>query len=450
MNKYAFLFLLVLCCGTSLFAQDEVLIDKIVAVIGDRIILKSDVEVQTLQAKAQGLTGDELECEILDQIMLDHMFINHAFIDSLEVGDDEVEGELGSRINYFLSLFEGDLQKMEEYYGKSVLEMKEEFREQVREQLLSRRMQQSILSNVRITPAEVKTFFESIPKDSIPFLNAEVELLQLIVKPEVTKAQKNEVKIKLLEIKERIVNGEDFGELAKIHSEDPGSAVKGGNLGWVERGQFVAEFEAVAFKLSPGQLSNPVESMFGYHLIELIERRGDKINCRHILIKPRTTGLEAENAQAKLDSIRQLILMDTLTFRAAVEQFSEDEMSQKAGGVIVNQQSGTTVFDMDELDPSIYFTIDTLKAGEISQPAEFTDTDGTQAYRIIYVEARTQPHLANLEDDYDKIQNVVKNRKQQEAMIHWLETKIPTTFVRLDEDYKGCELMQKWQEESLK
>lgn len=453
--KYINYFKTIFCFGACLIAplvlltaQQDVLIDKIIATVGDKIILTSDVEQGYLQATNQGITGEYLRCDVLDQLLLEKMFIHQAVLDSLVVSEEEVEGELESRLRYFISLFNGDTEKLESYYNKSLDEIRADFKDDIRELLLARRMQSQVVNNISVTPSEVKAFFEQIPVDSLPYFNAEVELAELIIKPQITQAAKEAVRTKLREIKGMIEDGRDFAKLAKTYSEDPGSAPSGGDLGMMERGQLVGEYEAAAFKLQAGELSGIVETQFGFHLIQLIERRGNKIHTRHILIKPEISDEQLEATETYADSIRMLIVNDSISFADAVARFSEDELSQKSGGILINQQTGQPIFEMNQLDPSIYFAIDTLKAAEISAPVLFDERDGSQVIKLFHVISRTKPHLANLKDDYNKIQNVVKAQKQQEALEKWIKRYVPRTYIAIDEVYlsTGCPILDKWQD----
>lgn len=429
----------------TLQAQNQ-LIDQVVAVVGDKMVLASDIEIQALQAKSQGYSAADLHCQIMEQLLLEKMFLYWAEVDSVAIDDGEIDLEIDNRLNYFLQMFGGDVAKMEEYYGKTMLEMKDQFRTELRDQMLARKMQQQIISDVKVTPSEVKSYFQSIPRDSLPYLDAEVELAEIIIKPKLSREQKEIVRQQLLSLKKRIEGGEDFEKLAKGVSQDPGSGAKGGDLGWTKRGAFVPEFEGAAYKLKPGELSDPVESAFGFHLIQLLERRGEEIHARHILLIPDISYTEAEQAKKHLDSIRTLILRDTISFRKAVDKFTEDDLSKKRGGLIMNQQRGTTTFSIKELDPTLYFTIDTLEAGEVSFPSEFLQTDGRKAFRIVQVISRTKPHVANLKDDYTKIQDVVEARKKQDLLQDWFGRRINRTYVMLKDQYKGgCENMERWE-----
>jgi len=444
--KHSLFFCLACCLYAANLCAQPFAIDEIAAVVGDKIVLISDIENQYNQIRANNIADDgTLRCQVLDQLLLDRMFQTQAEIDSIEVKEEEVEREIDNRLRYFLGLFGGDVVKFEAYYGKTMLEIKEEYREEVRGILLAQRMQSQILGNISVTPAEVKNYFDQMPKDSIPYYNAEIELLQLAIQPKMSRVQKDDVKQTLLKLKKRVEEeGEDFSRLASLYSEDPGSAQQGGDLGWTNRGDFVPEFEGAAFKLKPGELSEPVESKFGYHLIQLLERRGDKIHTRHILIKPKVSEVELQDALNRLDSIRTAILTDTaLTFKKAVEKFSEDEDSKATGGLLYNP-SGSSFFEMNEIDPTIYFTIDTLKEGQISKPVPFELRDGSKAYRIFYVQTRTKPHIANLKDDYNRIRSIVEENEKQRVMLKWMQRRIPKTYIHIDERYANCAVLEKW------
>jgi len=423
--------------------QAQTLLDKIVAVVGDNIVLESDLEIQYQQSVAQGTPGEGLKCQILDQSLLQKMMYTQAVIDSIEVSPDEVESELNSRFNYYVTVL-GSEEKFEEYFKKTVVEFKDEFREDIREQLMAQRMQGQIINSVSVTPSEVKTFFKTIPIDSLPYFNAEVEIGQLVLKPEAASEDQKKAKDLLLEIKERVSNGESFAKLAAVYSEEPGASQSGGALGFKKRGELVPQFEAVAYKMGKDEISDVVETQFGYHLIQLLERRGEQINTRHILIRPDFSEKSIQEASVKLDSIRNSILDSTFSFAEAVEKFSQDEASKLNGGMLVNQQTGNSVFEMDALDPEIFFAIDTLKKGDISKPIPAKDRTGMPELRLYYIKSRTKAHLANLTDDYTKIQNVAKAEKQQKKLFEWINENTAKTYIKIDEKYQECTSLDKW------
>lgn len=445
LTKIKIWLLLLSCCTfVAATAQEHALLDQVEMIVGNKIILSSEIEAQYQQARAQGAPDNDLHCQILEQIMLEKLMVVRAEIDSVEISEDEIANEIDSRINYFLSMFGGDSQKMEEYYGRTILEMKDQFKDEVRMQLLARRMQSTITGNIKTTPAEVKAYFNKIPTDSLPYFNAEISLGELVAVPHINKAQKQTVIDQMMSLKQQIMAGEDFAKLAGKYSQDPGSAANGGDLGWVGRGQFVPEFEGAAFKLKPNELSDIIESPFGFHLIQLLERRGDKIHTRHILIKPEVAYSDLQAAQKRLDSLRAVFLQDTLTFQEMVAKFSEDEDSKKRGGNIYNPKDNTTMFEISELDPTTYFAVEGLKPNEVSKPVEVVAADGAKRYRLLFVYEKTKPHRANLTDDYTRVSKAVENQKQQDALIQWVERYAPQTYIAIKGQYGNCEQLNRW------
>ncbi len=435
----------------NLFAQDTtnqeqgVIIDQIVAVVGANVILHSDVEAQYIQYRMQeGAKGSAktIKCTILENMLYQKLLLNQAELDSVEVSDMQVEGEMDRRLRHYISMF-GSPEKFEEFYKKSILQFKEDLREQVKELMMVESVQQTITKDVKITPSEVRAFFKEIPSDSLPFLNSEFELSQIVIMPPINKDEKERVKTKLTELRARILKGESFATLAILYSEDPGSAKKGGELGLHGRGEMFPEFEAVAFSLKDGEVSEIVETEAGYHIIQLIERRGDYINVRHILIMPKVSPLDLAKAKVMLDSVAQLIQDKKYTFEEAVKKFSEDP-SKNNGGILVNPMTGNSVFESDQLDPKVFFVIDKLKVGDISNPVPFKMDDGKDAYRILYLKSRTEPHKANLKDDYDKIQNWALEDKKGKVMNEWINEKVASTYIRINGELGKCNFANDW------
>ncbi len=435
---------LMLCCSSMLQAQDNVLIDKVAGVVGDKIVLKSDIDIQTQQAKLQGIPLEGGECQVLDQLLLEKLLINQASIDSIQVSEEEVEIELDNRLRYYIGML-GSEEQFEAYYKKSIPEIKEEFRSEIKDMMLAQRMQSDIVGDVKVTPAEVKTFFNEIPKDSLPYFNAEVQIAEIVINPMVTEKAKTDARSKLQQLRQRIVEGSNtMDELAKTYSEDPGSAPNGGRLGLQDRGTFVKEFEAAAFKLNKGEISSVIETEYGFHILKLLERRGNKIDVQHILVKPEVSFNDLELAKGKADSIRNLILNDSLSFKDAVQEFSEDENSQTLNGMLVNQGNGTSYFELDQLEPDVFFAVEGLKEGEISNPTVLKALDGSKIYKLFHVMSRSEPHQANLEDDYERIKNIAQQKKQAESISTWISDKSTKTFIKLSDEYKECESMLKW------
>jgi len=368
------------------------------------------------------------------------LILNQAKLDSVVVADEEIETQLNARIDRILSYMQGDVSQFEAYYGKSVNEVKEEFRQDLRSQITTERMQATILGDVKITPAEVKDFFSLIPKDSLPYFNSEVELGELIFKPSVNEEERLKAMNKAQELRDRIVNdGEDFAELASQYSEDLGSAKLGGDLGWAKRNTFVPEFEASAYTLEKGEISELVETQFGFHVLQLIERRGNTVKVRHILIKPVITQADLDLAAQKVIDIREEISVDSITFSRAVKRFGDDSVqSYNNDGVMVNPKTGNGFFEIGDLEPDIYFAIDTLAVGEMTEPLGFTSPSGESMFRLILLKSRTKPHKADLAQDYSRIQKAALESKKNTFINNWVEEKIESTFIEFTDPYGAC------------
>lgn len=439
--KFALLYLFLIPNLFSYAQKEGRIIDQIVAVVGNQIIKQSDINSQLQQLqnqlKEQGDTTKINECEILEDLIFEKLMLDQAQRDSIEVSEAQVEAELDRRIRFFVMQI-GSEKKLEEYYGKSINSIKDEFRTAIKNQLLIQQMQQKITGNVTVTPAEVKAFYKRFPEDSLPFVNAEVEIGQIVVEPTISKEAKAAAKEKINTLRERILKGENFSTLAILYSEDPGSARKGGELGLVPRGTFVPEFEAAAFNLKPGEVSKIIETEFGYHILQLIERRGEQINVRHILITPKLDGSDLLRAKNRIDSIYAILKADTLSFAEVAIRYSDDKATKDNGGLIINPLTNTTRFEMNQIDPSIFFVIDKLKVGEFSEPQIFQTQGGKQAYRILYLKTRTEPHRANLKDDYQRLQEAALAFKQNEITRKWISKKLQTTYLRIIPEYTSC------------
>lgn len=444
MKKPVFVFVMCMLGSLAGMAQPK-LVDKVIAVVGNEIVLLSDLENQYLQSGgSQGSNPREMKCAILEDILLHKLLVNQAEIDSIEVSESQVEGELNKRMRYFIAQL-GSEQKLEEYLGKSIIQIKADYKDDVREMLLAQSMQQKITSGLSVSPAEVKEFYNSIPKDSLPLISSEVEIGQIVKTPPVSDSEKKSVRDKLEKIRERILGGEDFATLAVLYSEDPGSAKQGGELGFVDRSELVPEFSAVAFNLKGSEVSKIVESPYGYHIIQLIERRGEQINVRHILLAPKTLYSDLAKAESFLDSVNNLIkTIDTLTFAKAAEKFSDDTDTKFNGGLMVNPQTGSTRFTTEELEQTLFFTIDKLKVGEVSTPVKFQTRDGKAAYRLIYLKTRTEPHKANLKEDYQSLQAAALSKKQAKTISDWIRKKKMSTYVKVDQSFNNCKFQHNW------
>ncbi len=438
----------ILLFTANIYSQDKVVLDKIVAQVGGELVLMSDIEAEFSYLKSSNrldMDDQEAKCMLLEQIMIQKLLIDQALIDSIEVSEEQIERDLNLRMDNVLNKMGGDEELFKQYYGKTVAEMKREYRDDIKNKILAESMQQKLLNKINITPSEVEAFYNSIPTDSLPFFNSEVEISQIIVKPEVNKWEKKRAYEFATELKERIEAGEDFSEIAKKNSNDPGSAARGGDLGWMTRGKFVPAFEAVAYSLKKGEVSDVVETEFGYHIIKLIERRGNSIHAKHILIKPNLTLSDLNATKEKLDSIRNLIISDSMSFEQAVKRYSYDKtMSYNNNGRMTNPVTQSTFFEMKDLPPDIYFAIEDLNENELTETMETTDQRGETLYQIIKLNTKTQPHKANLKEDYSKIQTYAKNGKKNEYINKWVEEKIKSTYFKIDENYKNCSNIERW------
>lgn len=443
MRKTVSIFL-ILISSLSIFSQKK-MVDKIVGVVGDNIILLSDVEVQLQQAKSQGeVINDRMRCMIFDQLILEKFFLAQAQIDSIYVSEDDVEAELDKRIRYFITNSFGSQEKLEEYYGKSTADLKDDFRKDIRNQMLAEKMQGKIYGGIKTTPSDVKKFFEAIPSDSLPYFNAEIEISQVVIKPKASQEAKDYALYKANKIRDEILKGGDFAIKATLNSEDPGSKKEGGDLGFITRGEMVQEFEAAAFKLKEGEVSEVVETQFGYHIIQCLERKGERIHIRHILITAPITSIDEQYAVATLDSVANLIKTNVITFEQAVKEYSEDDQSKSNNGAIINQSTGTSYFEMSEIDGSLLFSMTDLKKGQISQVSPYESPDGKKAFRIIMIKSESEPHVANLKEDYSKIQTACKQAKQQEALVKWIQEKKSDAYIMIDDDFQSCDIATKW------
>ncbi|MGB1247361.1 MAG: peptidylprolyl isomerase [Chitinophagales bacterium] len=438
--KYTIFSLFALLAFSQLTAQK---IDGIAAIVEDNIILHSDVEVQYQQAMASGMYDTDLKCQILDQLMLEKLFVVEAERDSIYISDDEVDSELERRIQYFVSLF-GSEEKLEEYYGKSVYDLKEDFREDIFNQLLADRMQSTVFADTYVSPEEVFDFFNSIPQDSLPFFNTEVEIGEIVIYAKPNILQKQAAKEKAQKIREEILAGSDFGFQALLYSDDPGSSNDGGNLGYVQRGQLVTEFEATAFRLEINEVSEVVETQFGYHIIQLLDKKGNKIDVRHILITPDVGNENVVQLEKDILDIEEKLLSGDVTFEQAVALYSEEEGSSNNGGLLTNQQTGNTFFEMSELEGNIALALDGVEEGGYTPVMTHLSYDGKTGYRIVYLKSETPAHQASLDTDYSKIKAVAKQAKQAEQMNDWIEKKSPTIYVKINEDYDNCTSLDKW------
>ncbi len=424
---------------------DRAVIDRVVATVGGEIILLSEVQEQFSYAKQQQTElPDEYRCVVLQNLVVQKMLVNQAKLDSIVVKEEEVETQLAARVDRLMLYFSQDEKALEEYYGQSVTDIKDQMRGDMRNQLLAERMQADVTGKATITPAEVQSFFAKIPPDSLPYFNAEVEIREIVVKPKVNAVERERARTVAEDLRKRIVEGgEDFATLAKKYSADLGSGTSGGDLGWQKRGTFVPAFEAMAYKLEKNQVSPLVETEFGFHVIQLLERRGNLIHCRHILIKPEVTQADLDLAKAKLDTVRQLVIDRGLTFTAAVKKFGDkNQQSFNNDGRMANPRSGNTFFEVADLDTDIFFAIDGLQPNDVTKPFEFKTEDGSKLYRIVLLQSRSKPHKADLKQDYGKIQTAALEQRKTELTEKWVLEKLRTTYLSIGQMFAECPNLQ--------
>lgn len=421
--------------------QQGVSLDKIIARVDNHYILNSELEDMYNQYKAEGRSAPE-KCQLLESLIINKMLLAKAEIDSVSVEDKEVDGELNAKMNYMIQRF-GSEKNIVEAYGKSIENLKNELRQQVKEQKVVEKMQRTISGNVKITPAEVRKFFNSIPKDSLPYIPSEVEVGHIVKKGTVTREQKDKLRQQLLELRERAEKGEDFATLAQIYSEDLGSAKLGGDLGFAKRGAMVPEFEGAALALKPGEMSNIIESQFGFHLIKLVETRGAEYRARHILLRPDyNKGTDMTQATRALDSLRVLIKSDSLKFAKAALDNSDDKETAESGGLIQDRSTGLARLTLDaSMDPALYFAIDTMKVGDLSMPVSYRLEDGSSAMRILWYKSKSEPHTANLRDDYEKLAQIVLSNKRNNALEEWFKKAQGDVYISIEPEYRNCKVL---------
>jgi peptidyl-prolyl cis-trans isomerase SurA len=426
------------------YSQEEnaFVVDEIIGKIDNHIVLKSDLEKIYQDYLANGGSPSmEARCQYVGLLIRNKLMLAKAEIDSVVVLDAEVDANTQRRMDVILAQSGRTPDELETLYGKTLEQVRNELRDQIREQMIVGRMEETITSGLTVTPAEVKRFFNRIPKDSLPYFSASVEVAQIVKIAQVSNAQKQLTKNQLLDIRSRILAGEDFATLAKEFSDDPSVLSNNGEMGWSSRGRMVPEYEAMAFKLKPNEISMPFESDFGIHIMQLIERRGNEYNSRHILIAPKPSAADLQNATRYLDSLRNLIVNDTLKFQMAAKEFSDDVQTKGNGGFFSDQEGGVRL-TVDELDPIVFFKIDSMKVGDISKPIVYRTDDGKDAVRILYYKSRIPPHQASLEEDWNKIQAATLNEKKDNVLQKWFEKARADVFINIDQAYEYCGILR--------
>ena len=448
MKRILILLAALVAAGTSLHAQKYPggVVDKTVAVLGGEVILISDIEAEVQQRRAGGQYSDrDMRCEVLESMMEAKIFLMQARLDSLTVNNDVVDGNLSQRIDWFRTQLGGD-EELENYFGKPLYKLRQEWKKTLEEQSLMEQERYKVAERIpEVTPYDVQTFIDTTAKEDLPVVPVKYQLSQICIYPD-REAAAIAVKEKLLSLRERIMNGEKFATLARLYSEDPGSARRGGELGMASKSIFWPVFSDAAMALRPGTISQVVETPDGFHIIEVIEKRGDMFNARHILLKPQYTAEDREKAFARLDSLRTQILADEITFPLAARFYSEDMASRTNGGQMADPSTGSSYYEIDQLKPADYAAIKDLKEGEISQPVESLDNEGylqgrsgNLVYKIIRVDKIIPAHTATFEHDYTQILDQVRNTKQMAAVDAFLEQKIKSTYIVIDPMFSECD-----------
>ncbi len=440
--------LILLCAGQIGWAQPKkVVTDKVTAIVGDRIILLSDIKNSLADIARQGGTIPENgECILTEQAIISKVMMLQAMKDSLPVTDDEVEADLDNRIRTYINQF-GSQEALEEVAGKTIYQIKDDARESVKEQKFAQAMQRKIVENVRITPIEVKAYFEKIPKDSLPFYESELEIGQIIVYPKASRDVEQYIVGEMNNYKKQIeLKVVSFDQMAKRVSEDPGSRDRGGQY-QVNRNEKTWDpiFLSTAFRMKEGEISSPVKSKFGYHIIQMVQRNGDDAIVRHILRIPPVTEDEIKAAKVKLDTVRTKVMKGDLTFNEAATKYSDDEAA-KYTGPYLNGRDGSTFVTIDQLDKALVSLLDKMKVGEYSVPMEYESEQGKKGVRIVHLKSRSAPHRMNLNDDYSKISQFALEEKKAKTLDKWLQGKLPTYYVMLDpQTAEDCPLLKKFE-----
>ena len=441
MKKLVFLFFVFY----SLVLPAQQILDDIVGVVGSHIVLQSEVDMQLEQMEGQGYPmKDDSRCVVFEDFMFQRLLVHQAQVDSIAVSDKQVDEEIERRLTYFLSQMGGSESEFEKQFNKSVLEFKEEFRPIIKNNLLAQQMRSKITADVKITPAEVRQYFNKMPVDSLPLIAAKYELAQITIKPQMNSHERDRIYSEIEKIRNDILKGKDFGWMAYLYSDDPGSKVKKGELGFVGREQLVPEFAAAAFNLKIGDISEIVETEYGFHIIQLIEKKGQLVNARHILKSPKIYSADVELAQRSADSLYNLLLDTKVSFGELAAKYSSDQGSKDQGGALSNPQTGDTKFMAEELDPEIAAEISVLKPGESTKPTLIADPTGKQVYRILKLVSYAEAHTASLSEDFEQIKGAALNEKQKTVLQKWVKKNVQNTFTRVGESYSECSQSKMW------
>jgi peptidyl-prolyl cis-trans isomerase SurA len=442
-----FFLLLSFCCIGWLAAQPIVL-DKIAAQVGDNIILFSDLKIQEMQAKEAKIEIDStFDCRMLEELMIEQVLVNQAKLDSIFIADEQVDADMENRLRLIQQQM-GGRQKLEEFYGMTYSEIKDKFRESIRSKMLADEMRNTITMGLSVTPKEVTSFFNALPADSIPYINMQLGFQQIVIYPEITKEDKKIAYEKLSGLRNDIVvSGKSFESIARLYSMDPGSAPMGGKIA-ATKGMMVPQFESTVFKLKPNEISEIIETEFGYHIIKLLSRAGEDFVCLHILIRPEFSIKAVNRASQRMDSCYRMLKMNELTWEQAVARFSNDALTKQNKGIITNPKNASQMWDMsdlNEIDQQIYLLTDAMEEGDVTQPNLYMDfMTREQGIRIVRLMKRVPAHKANLNDDYALIKQAAESDKRTRILNRWVDSKLGNAYIRIDSEYLACPFIHQW------
>ena len=449
-NKYNFLIGLIISFSGSFAQKEPILVDEVFAIVGKNAIYKSDIQMDIEQMTQKGIEiSDEAYCYAIESKLFQSLLIHRADMDSVNISDSEIDSEIDRRMSYMLRRLGGSEVEFQKFYGKTVLEFKKEIRSTISNNLMARKVEGEITGAVKISPNEVKDYYNNIPKDSLPVIPESYKIAQLVVKAKPNLYEKERTRNQLEDVRKIIVNGGDFDLQARIHSEDPGSKDRGGDLGYLSREQLVPEFSSVAFRLKEGEVSEVVESPYGFHIIQMIKKKGKLINARHILIMPKIYEVDLEIAKERVDSISKVIESGA-DFNKLASDLSDDDQSKINGGVVRNPQTGGEYFETEQLDRDLYLTIQQLEKGKASLPTVMTLPDNSKAYRILFLMDKLEFHVASIENDYDRIKSAGLEIKKQKEMKLWVAKHLGDTYLKLPLNYKGCDRLSIWYDNETK
>ena len=449
-NKYSFLAGIVLSVSGVIAQSEPILVDEVTAIVGTNAIYMSDIQMDIEQMVQQGVTvNDEAYCYVVESKLFKSLLVHRADMDSVDVSDSEIDSEIDRRMSYMLRRLGGSDVEFQKYYGKTVLEFKKEIRGTIADNLMARKVEGGITGRVKVSPNEVIAYYENIPKDSLPVIAESYKIAQLVVKAKPNAYEKERTRNQLESVRKTIVNGGDFDLQARIHSEDPGSKDRGGDLGYLSRDQLVPEFSSVAFRLKEGEISDVIESPYGFHIIQMIKKKGNLINARHILIMPKIYEVDLEIAKDRVDSISKVIESGT-DFNKLAADLSDDDQSKINGGIVRNPQTGGDYFETEQLDRDLYLTIQQLEKGKASSPTIMALPDNSKAYRILFLMDKLDFHIASIETDYDRIKSAALDIKKQQELKRWVSKYLANTYIKLPEAYKGCDRLSAWYENETK